>query len=148
MGLGDRFGQSLVNRFRVPEPRTALGQGLIGLARASLDVSDGLVADLGHIAEVSGLGIELRSADVPLSPAGAAAVEAGKASIGDLLTAGDDYEIAFTAAAHRRARLRALAAKTKVALTCVGRAVAGRAVKVLDGEGRAMPLARSGYRHF
>jgi thiamine-monophosphate kinase len=148
LGLDAKRGRALIESFRLPEPRLAVGQGLVGLAHACLDVSDGLVADLGHIANVSDMGIEIEAAEVPLSPAAAAVIAAGRASLADLLTAGDDYELAFTAPASSRQRLAALAAKTSVPLTRIGKAVKGRAVNVRDRNGMLMPLPRTGYTHF
>jgi thiamine-monophosphate kinase len=72
----------------------------------------------------------------------------GRASIGELLTAGDDYEIAFTAPPACRARLTAIGAKTKVRLTRIGRTVKGRVVTVRDRNGAPMPIAHAGYTHF
>ena len=148
LALGDKVGRALIARFRVPEPRVDVGQGLIGLAHACLDVSDGLVADLGHIADVGRVGIEIDAASVPLSPAAAAVLASGRASLADLLTAGDDYELAFTASVERRARVKALAAKAKVPLTRIGSVVKGKAVSVLDRDGAPMALARRGFTHF
>ena len=136
----------LVARYRVPEPRLALGPALRGLASASLDVSDGLMADLGHIAEVSKVRIEVEAARIPLSNAlrglwGAEA--AARAAV-----AGDDYEIAFTAPASRRADVANAAARSGVAVTEIGRVAAGEGAVLLDASGREIALARSGYTHF
>lgn len=148
LALGDRHQAALVGRYRLPEPRTKLGPRLVGLAHACLDVSDGLVADLGHIAEVSRVAVEVAAADVPLSAAAGAACAAGKVDIADLLTGGDDYELAFTAASAARARLAALAAKAKVRLTRVGKVAKGKGVRVLQSDGTPLSLGRAGYTHF
>ena len=136
----------LIARYRVPEPRMALGPLLRGVASASLDVSDGLMADLGHIADVSKVRIEVDAARIPLSKVlqtlwGADA--AARAAI-----AGDDYEIAFTAPASRRGDVANAAARSGVAVTEIGRAVNGEGVALLDAAGGAIALARSGYTHF
>lgn len=146
--VGDRHQASLIARYRLPEPRTKLGQSLVGLAHACLDVSDGLVADLGHIADVSKVAIEVHAAEVPLSSATAAARGAGKADLAEILTGGDDYELAFTAAPAARARLAALAAKAKVRLTRIGKVAKGRGVRVLKSDGTPLSLGRAGYAHF
>jgi thiamine-monophosphate kinase len=80
--------------------------------------------------------------------AASAVLAATRASLADLLTAGDDYELAFTAPASNRQRLAALVAKSKVALTRIGKAVKGRGVEVLDRSGAPMPFPRAGYTHF
>lgn len=138
----------LAARYRVPEPRSALGPVLVGLAHACIDVSDGLVADLGHISAASRLGIEIAVRRVPLSAAAKAAVERG-ADVASLLTGGDDYELAFTAPTTARARLVPLASAAKVPITRIGTVSAVRGgVAVLDAGGKALRLGRPGYTHF
>ncbi|MDF2781719.1 MAG: thiL, partial [Geminicoccaceae bacterium] len=85
-------GAQLVERYRLPQPRLALGQTLRGLASAALDVSDGLLADLGHILETSAVGAEIHAAALPLSPAARALPGVREAA----LAGGDDYELLFT----------------------------------------------------
>jgi thiamine-monophosphate kinase len=85
--------EELVGRYHLPQPRLALGQSLRGLASAALDVSDGLIADLGHIAETSKVRIAAEAARIPLSPALRALWGEAQAKAA---TSGDDYEIAFT----------------------------------------------------
>src|SRR5437868_13565203 len=88
---------ALIRRFQLPDPRVALGPRLAGIAHAMLDVSDGLVADLGHICEASQVGASVALADLPLSPA-AQQIAAGTPDLPlRLATAGDDYELLFTA---------------------------------------------------
>jgi thiamine-monophosphate kinase len=148
LGLSERHSASLIARYRVPEPRVAAGQAILGIAHACLDVSDGLIADCGHMAEASKVAIELRAADIPLSPAAQAAIANGRANLADLLTAGDDYELAFAAAPAHRARLTALAAKLKIRFTRIGKAVKGKGVRVYGPDGAAMELDRTGFTHF
>ena len=95
--LGEADRASLVGRYRLPEPRLALGRRLIGLASAALDVSDGLIADLGHIAEVSRVRIVVHAPRIPLSSAYVALWGQDTGARLRAATAGDDYEIAFTA---------------------------------------------------
>src|SRR5690606_41673156 len=85
----------LADRYRLPQPRLALGQALLELASACLDVSDGLVADAAHLAEESALDIELETTAAPLPPAVRRVLEARPALLGDVLTGGDDYELLF-----------------------------------------------------
>jgi len=84
-----------IARYRLPDPRVALGRALRGIASAAIDVSDGLLADLGHIADVSRVRIVVEGARLPISAAVRRAW--GKTSIVRAASAGDDYEIAFTA---------------------------------------------------
>jgi len=146
--ISAKLRDAVVARYRVPEPRLGVGLAIRNLAHACLDVSDGLVADLGHIAEVSGVGIRIEAPAVPLSQAAAAAVASGQVSLCDLLTGGDDYELAFAAPRATRKRLLTTAAKTKVRLTRIGGVVAGRRVEVRGDDGALLPIGRAGFTHF
>jgi thiamine-monophosphate kinase len=138
----------LVARYRVPEPRLALGLSLRGLARAALDISDGLIADLGHLAASSHVRIEIDAPRVPLSAALRALWGDGLDAVCRAVTAGDDYEIAFAAPPAAREAVRAAAAKAGVAVTEIGRAVAGEGVALLDAGGSEIALPRKGFAHF
>lgn len=148
LGLAAKHARALERRFRVPEPRVALGPMLVGPASSGIDVSDGLAADLGHIAETSGVGIEIDADAVPLSAAVRAAIGGGATQLGDLLTGGDDFELALTAPAAASAKLIAAAAKARVALTRIGRVTKGRGVSVVRAGGERLKLPRAGYTHF
>jgi thiamine-monophosphate kinase len=132
---------ALIGRYRQPTPRLGLGVALRGVASASLDVSDGLLADLGHIAEVSGVRIVVEAAAVPRSDALRRLDPDG---VVHAVTAGDDYEIAFTAASV--AAVETVAAQVSVAR--IGRVEAGQGVVLVDGEGHEIPVARAGFTHF
>jgi thiamine-monophosphate kinase len=134
----------LIRRYRLPQPRLALGQTLRGLARAAIDVSDGLLADLGHILEVSGVGAELRADELPLSPAARHLSGARDAA----LAGGDDYELLFTAPPERRDQIAALASRLDLPLTRIGRLDAGSRLKVVDAAGQETAPARRGWQHF
>jgi len=134
--------QHLIDRYRLPQPRLALAQQLIGLASAGLDVSDGLVADLGHICETSGLAATIEAGRLPLSPPARKALERDSSLIAALVTGGDDYELLFTAPAARERELAGLP------VTIIGRMEEGRGVTVLDSSGRALQLASAGFQHF
>lgn len=138
--------EALVHRFAYPEPRVAFGVALASVAHAAIDVSDGLVADLGHICEASGLGVEIDVARLPLSPAlaGSAAPERARDYA---LTGGDDYELCFTAAAADGERIERLAADRSTPVTRIGRLTSARGVRCLL-DGQPVPLAAAGFRHF
>jgi thiamine-monophosphate kinase len=148
VGLDKKHGASVLHRFRIPEPRWVLGRALVGVAHACLDVSDGLIADLGHMSEVSGVKIEVEAQTVPLSPAARSALTAGRIGLSDLLTGGDDYELAFSAPAARRHQLSALALTTKTKLSRVGRVFKGKGVVALDRQGAEIGFTRKGFAHF
>ena len=152
-GLDREAAGFLVERYRLPLPRVALGPRLVGLASAAIDVSDGLVADLRHVCDVSGLAAVVEAARVPLSPAARAVVAKWPARTVDLLTGGDDYEILFTAPAHAAAGLAELSRALEVPITPIGRmdppaAGSDDRVAVLDGRGRPLALGRGGWSHF
>ncbi|MBP6013156.1 MAG: thiamine-phosphate kinase [Alphaproteobacteria bacterium] len=146
--LAEPHRNALVQRYRVPLPRLGVGRGLVGLADAALDVSDGLIADLGHIADVSRVAIRIDIANVPLSKAAGAALAVGVVSLHDLVTGGDDYELAFTAPRSATKALNALAARAKVRLTRIGQVLKGKGVRAFDGAGKPLAFERPGYTHF
>ncbi|HEY1614886.1 MAG TPA: thiamine-phosphate kinase [Rhizomicrobium sp.] len=146
-GLRDADRQMLVQRYRVPEPRLAFGCELMGMANASLDISDGLVADLGHLAAASHVRIEIAADRIPFSPA-LQTLWSGEDLIARTAGAGDDYEIAFTASAGHEARIAELSRATATRATCIGHVCAGTGVALLNGDGREILLASTGYRHF
>lgn len=139
----------LLSRYQLPEPRVTLGVALAGIATAAIDVSDGLVADVGHLAQCSRMTVEIRAADVPLSAASLRAVGSGWASVRDLLSGGDDYEIAFTAPPAARARIRAIGRRLGVALACIGSCRTGAPdVVVRAANGSPVAFPRAGFTHF
>ena len=144
---GDAQGH-LGRRYRLPEPRLFLGQALRGVARAAMDVSDGLVQDLGHLCRAAGCGAEITADAVPLSPAARAAL-AADAALGPLiLTGGDDYELLFAAAPEEAEAVQAASATAGVPVARLGRFVAGEGVVVRDGSGAAITLPQGGWSHF
>ena len=147
-----RHARFLAERYHRPTPRIALGRFLVGVAHSAIDVSDGLVADLGHVCETSGVGAVIEAAALPLSPAARAVLRAEPRLLADVLAGGDDYELVFTAPAARRPRIRALARTLGLSLTRIGRIAGsgGRAarVRVMGADGKPYPLPRTGWRHF
>ena len=143
---------ALVDRYRLPRPRVALGPRLVGLASAALDVSDGLLADLRHLCEASGLAALIEASRVPLSSAARAALAASPGRIATVLAGGDDYEILFTAAPEAMGRLAELSRTLDVPITAIGKmappAGDGFAVTVLDGAGKPLAFERGGWTHF
>ncbi len=146
-GLGDDDAGFLAGRYHLPRPRLALGQALSGLAGAGLDVSDGLVADLGHICAVSGVGAVIRAADVPVSTAARAALDADPGRLATVLTGGDDYELLFTVPAARKPRIADLAERLDLPLTEIGEITGGRGVRVIGPDGAPMRFTAAGYTH-
>lgn len=138
----------LADRYRLPRPRVALGTGLPGLAHAGMDISDGLVQDLGHLCRASGLAARVDADAVPLSAAAKAAFEQDHSLLATILTGGDDYELLFTAPPSATPAILALGQGVGVAVTAIGSMAAGQGVTVQDGKGRPIALNKGGWRHF
>jgi thiamine-monophosphate kinase len=148
-GLGHLQGQATLDEpaltdclaaLHRPQPRVTLGLALRGLASAAIDVSDGLLADLGHILEQSGVGATLKLA---VSPAPTFEEQC-------YLSGGDDYELLFTVPASRHAEVLALGETLSLPLTCLGHITVGNAtpLTVLTLDGAPVEIARRGYDHF
>ncbi|MCQ4348350.1 thiamine-phosphate kinase [Pseudomonas stutzeri] len=147
--LGERAPRAaadafLLARYWTPQPQLALGQALRGLASAALDVSDGLLADCGHIAEESGVRVVIEAARVPLSSALREAAGTRASALALALCGGDDYVLAFSVPPHALTALQV----ADLAFHVVGRVEAGRGVRVLDASGRDITPAAGGYQHF
>jgi thiamine-monophosphate kinase len=138
----------LIARYHLPEPRLSVGGRLIGVASAALDVSDGLIADLNHIAEVSCVSIVVDALRVPLSPHLVRLYGDDIETRAAAVTAGDDYELAFTAPANSRDSLRKIASETGVPITEIGHVEPGSGMVLLDGDGHQVALRQTGYVHF
>ncbi len=129
-----------------PQPRYTLGQALAGLANAAIDISDGLLQDLGHVLKASGVGAELRRADLPVAP-GLEGVDPARLRHA-LLGGGDVYELCFTAAPERSDGVRAAAARVGVPVTAIGRITAASTLTVLDPHGQPEHDLPHGFDHF
>jgi thiamine-monophosphate kinase len=140
--------EELAGRFRLPQPRVSLGPALAGIAHAMIDVSDGLLADLGHICETSHVGAVVELPALPLSPAarGVMAVEPATAPL--LASGGDDYELLFTATPEMADAICGLGVRLGVGVTRIGRIESGGGVRLVDGARRDVAVETTGYRHF
>lgn len=150
-GIEDAQRDTLAGRYRLPEPRVALGVALreAGLASSAIDISDGLIGDLGHICETSGgLGAEIEAKALPLSAAAAGALEANPRLLGAIAAGGDDYELLFTAAPESASEITALSLELALPLTRVGQLTASGGIRLLDRNGEAIPFDNVGWRHF
>ena len=117
------------------------------MVSAMIDVSDGLLQDLGHLAEQSHVAIRLDADTVPIHRAAASFHDRGISPLALALGGGEDYELAFTAPRARRAAIQALAAKHRVPVTVIGVVERGRPT-VTDKHGKKFPIARAGFDHF
>jgi thiamine-monophosphate kinase len=136
----------LTDRYRLPRPR--LGVARHGIVMAAIDVSDGLVQDVGHLCRASGCAAEIDAVAVPLSPRVRAAAHAiGPDALTLVLTGGDDYELAMAVPPERQSALRAAAGT--VPATCIGRFLEGDPQVTVRGAGGApLPLGAGGWSHF
>jgi thiamine-monophosphate kinase len=146
-GLSAGHRDALAERYRRPRPRLDCGARLVGIAHAAVDVSDGLAADLGHIADASGVAAVVEAAAVPLSPAAEAALAADAALRDVVLGGGDDYELLFTAGSESAGAVADLSQALGLPLTAIGRIEAGQGVRIVDADGAAIRLAKAGYSH-
>jgi len=142
----------LVRRYRLPEPRLALGQSLRGLATACVDISDGLCADIGHICEASGVRAELKWHALPVSAAAQRRLADDPSLRQFILGGGDDYELAFTLPSSHRARVQELAMRHDMPVAVIGRVRESsdsekNGVTVLGDDGEPMPVEKSGFTH-
>ena len=129
-----------------PQPRVALGQALRGVATSAIDVSDGLIGDLGHILQRSGVGASLEVDALPCSAILAAQPLALRREMG--LAGGDDYELVFTAAVAAREAVQRAAAQSATPVTRIGRIESEPGLRLLDAGGQVLPLSLQSFDHF
>jgi len=146
--ISDEARRFLAGRFLLPTPRCTLGPALRGLATAAIDISDGIVADLGHICEVSAVGADLKADAIPRSEAYTAVITQQPSLLQKAFSAGDDYEILFTAPPENDSKVKELSQKIGLPLTPAGTITDGDSVIVTDATGQPMDLAATGYQHF
>ncbi|MBX3643269.1 MAG: thiamine-phosphate kinase [Rubrivivax sp.] len=138
--------EQLRRAMECPEPRVALGRRLRGIASSAIDLSDGLLGDLGHVLRRSGVGARLRLDALPRSAVLAALAPPLQQEC--LLRGGDDYELLFSAPPSRRPDVLAAARDADVPVTCIGLVEAGAALVVVDAAGQPLPVAAGGFDHF
>lgn len=127
-----------------PQPRVSLGLALRGIANSAIDISDGLLADLGHILERSNVGAEIEIEALPIVDDGVEKDVAQRCA----LAGGDDYELCFTAPENQHDVLMALAEQLKFPLTRIGHIKAALGCVVRDSEGKTIQIEKGGYDHF
>lgn len=131
----------------LPTPRVELGIALRGLASSAIDISDGLLGDLGHILERSRVGATLEFSALPTLPVVQAYLHEAMARE-CVLAGGDDYELCFTAPASQHDAVRAAAASASVAVTRIGHIHAEPGLTVIDANGQPLHVDKTGYDHF
>lgn len=137
----------LIDRLNRPTPRLSAGMSLREKASACIDVSDGLLADLGHICHASGVGAEIDAAMLPCSSA-LLSLHDEATALQCALAGGDDYELCFTVPVQRVADVQADLSRLGCGVTRIGRVVEGAGVRVRDGSGGWLAMERPGWEHF
>ncbi|MCX7308476.1 MAG: thiamine-phosphate kinase [Afipia sp.] len=148
-GLDDAAYGSLVQRYRVPQPRNAIAMVLRNHASAAMDISDGLAGDLIKLCAASGISATVVASSIPLSDAARGLLDAGQVDFEDIVAGGDDYEILCAIPENRWESFARDAARAGVAVTCIGSVVAGGEVPVfVTRDGKPIVLKRLSYSHF
>ena len=140
----------LVDRYRLPRPRTHLASAIGAHAHAAIDISDGLAADFGHLCRASQVVGRIEVSRIPLSPAARRAVEAEPGRIAQVLGGGDDYEVLLTAPAQAAPELLAAASNAGIALNqigCIERADSAGEAHFIDGGGGRLSVEKVGWTH-
>ena len=136
-----------VRRFAYPQPRIAAGQALRGVASAAIDVSDGLLADLGHLLEARGFGAKLALSRLPVSKE-LLSLYPEEQAWALALTGGDDYELCFTVHADRATEAESRLQAAGCAVACIGAIEATPGIYCLDPKGQPRSYTHPGHRHF
>jgi len=142
---GEAF-ETVRRAMELPQPRVALGLALRGIASSAIDLSDGLVGDLGHVLQRSGVGAVVQVDELPRSAVLAAQPAAVQQQC--LLAGGDDYELLFTAAAQQRDAVLAAGERAAVAVTRIGHIEPGHALRLVDRTGASLAARFTGFDHF
>ena len=147
---GDSLARGkLIDRYRVPQPRTALAQAIRDHATAAMDVSDGFAGDLAKLCAASGVSAAIDAAGVPLSDTAQSLLTGGAVGIEAILSGGDDYEILCTIPENRFDAFEAAARLAGVPVSSVGTVLAGSAApRFIDAGGAEIVLPRLSYSHF
>ncbi len=130
-----------------PQPQVALGLALRGIANSAIDISDGLLADLGHILERSKVGAEIHFGTIPVSTIIRKKL-AEPLLPQCVLAGGDDYQLCFTAPVSMHEKVMAAAKNTKTTVACVGQITSAAGLKVFDADHRIMSMQTKGFDHF
>ncbi|MFV9870572.1 MAG: thiamine-phosphate kinase [Anaplasma ovis] len=138
---------TLKYRYDLPEPRITLGSKICSIASACIDISDGLVQDIGHICRLSNVGARVHLDQIPISDEARDVLRHNPELIERICSGGDDYELAFTSAAENHTQIMLIAADLGVKVTKVGTIVAQPGVRVYDSKGSIIRLTHHGYRH-
>lgn len=147
ISLAPHDAAALLPRLHTPTPRVKLGQKLLGLVHSAIDISDGLLADLGHILDASKVGAEIDVDAVPVSASVRGYLEQPAAREA-VLAGGDDYELCFTAAPKYTLQIEALSRRLQLNLTRIGSITRKKGLALHDAQGRPVTWEHKGFDHF
>jgi len=148
-GLSEMELDFVIGRYRRPRPHSDLALVIRNFAQGAIDVSDGLVSDIGKLAQVSHVGAVIEAERVPFSPAAAKALQHDPQLLSALITAGDDYEIAVAVPASSAGTFESELKGKGTPVTMIGRLEGAVAEpRVLGPDGSDLELARTGFTHF
>jgi thiamine-monophosphate kinase len=140
---------SLIGRYRIPQPRVTLAQAVRDHASVAMDVSDGLAGDLAKLCAASGVSAVIDAQSIPLSAAAQALLTRGIVGIEAIVSGGDDYEILCTIPENRFDAFADAAKLAGVPITSIGTVLAGSAFpRFIDGQGSEIALPRLSWSHF
>ncbi|MCP4395071.1 MAG: thiamine-phosphate kinase [Alphaproteobacteria bacterium] len=155
VGLDSEYAEYLSWRYNTPLPRVTLGQRLGDVANACVDISDGLCADIGHICTASRVGAIIDANAIPISPAASVVISQYPDLFSDVLSGGDDYELAFTVPQHKTSIVEYACKDMGLPVTAIGKIVHKEdladyeyGVKVVDVNGEDITPQNLGYKHF
>lgn len=147
IALPEPLAVEVIQAYELPNPQVELGMAVQNLWHASLDISDGLLQDAGHIARESNLSITILAKDIPLSKTAQYAVEQGLVDIADLASGGDDYQLLFTLPEAKLTQALEIAKRLNTQLTVIGKTSAGEGVHLMDDTGKHITPEKLGYQH-
>ncbi len=142
---------SLASRYHLPEPRLSFGAAIAGLATATIDVSDGLIADAKQLADASGLHAQIEAVAIPRSSAAALWITTQKSrwrALAQLSSFGDDYELLFSAPPSMRRSVTVAAKASRTDVSRIGTLTRGEGVSLLDDRNQEIPITKQGFDHF
>lgn len=149
INLPEEASLTCAQALHTPQPRVALGLALRGIANSALDISDGLLADLGHILEQSHVGATLDLKNIPHSTFADFPTNLSDESFRKMVLAGgDDYELCFTASTEKRAEIVKLSEVTKLQLSCIGQITSNTGLILHGLENEILDIKETGFDHF
>lgn len=149
--IDDQSLQPCITKLNRPQARVKFAQQLVLVSACAIDISDGLVADLGHIINASGCGAQVYLPNIPLSSAARYFFDKYNKTFIDwsmLLTRGDDYELCFTVNKDKTSEVNELARQHDLKISCIGEITEGHELNFLNADGEPQRFADTGFKHF